>query len=163
MSQSSTAPVSMPQADLPQLAAALTAGKRVLLHDFGADKTRQVLQALKLPGEVSEVKSPDTAAGPRRRFRRVEIDPVRHFSRLADGITCIDICGIARSASISLPQSDTDMPLTRSGAAAVYAVNGGTLVIDNLQWQSSDIRSPERLRRYLTCLLTNLGVPLAGK
>jgi hypothetical protein len=44
----------------------------------------------------------------------------------------------------------------------VYAVGPGTLVIDNLRWQDPRLEEPERARRYLTCLLTNLGVPLAA-
>ena len=42
----------------------------------------------------------------------------------------------------------------------VYAVGSGTLVIDNLRWELGDLDEPERPRRYVRCLLTNLGVPL---
>ena len=55
---------------------------------------------------------------------------------------------------------DAGAPLTRRGAAVCYPVGQGLLVIDNLRWQLDDFDEPERPRRYLTALLTNLGVPL---
>ncbi len=160
------------EADLPALQAALAAGRTVCLHDLSVEQSRQVLAALNLPGEVS----PGAA-------EHGEYDVFRHTHRLADGMTnnylywIVDKAKVApwtraplhpqpASALLSVEQaSRPSLPvaqLTRRGAVTVYLVGTGTLVIDNLRWQDSRIEEPERPRRYLTCLLTNLGVPLAA-
>ena len=46
-------------------------------------------------------------------------------------------------------------------SVTIYRLGSGTLVIDNLQWQQPNFDEPERPRRYLMTLLTNLGVPLS--
>ena len=52
------------------------------------------------------------------------------------------------------------VPLTRRGAAVCYPCGPGLLVIDNLRWELDEFDEPERPRRFLTAVLTNLGVPL---
>ena len=65
------------------------------------------------------------------------------------------------SALIRLPEDvGWAASLTRRGAVTLYTKGEGTLVIDNLRWQLADFDEPERPRRYVRCLLTNLGVPL---
>jgi hypothetical protein len=168
----------LPEGALPAVGAALEAGRTVCLHDLSVEQTRQMLQALGLPGEAKS-----GAAG------RGEYDVFRHTHRLADGMTnnylywIVDKAKVApwtraplhpepASALISFPEavsvgraSRPSLPiaqLTRRGAVTVYQVGPGTLVIDNLRWQDPRLEEPERARRYLTCLLTNLGVPLAS-
>ena len=125
-----------------------------------------MLAAMNLPGSVEP--------GDAERF---EFDTIRHNHPLADGMTNNSLYWIVdkalvppwtpaplhprpASALIKLDPSDQCAQITRRGAVTIYAVGGGTLVIDNLQWQLPDFDEPERPRRYLTCLLTNLGVPL---
>ncbi|HOS43314.1 MAG TPA: hypothetical protein PK794_06450, partial [Armatimonadota bacterium] len=64
------------------------------------------------------------------------------------------------SALIRLPEGADAAQLTRRGAVTAYPVGPGTLVIDNLRWHLADFDEPERPRRYVMTLLTNLGIPL---
>ncbi len=149
------------------LGGALEAGRTVCLHDLTVEQTREVLRALELPGEVEP-----GAAG------RREYDVFRHTRPLADGMTnnylywIVDKAKVApwtqaplhpepASALIRVSESEAAQ-ITRRGAVTIYQVGAGTLVIDNLAWHDARIEEPERPRRYLTCLLTSLGVPLAA-
>ena len=67
------------------------------------------------------------------------------------------------ASALIAPGSTGGAPqITARGAVTVYDAAGGTLVIDNLRWQRGDFDEPERPRRYVMCLLTSLGVPLAA-
>ena len=148
---------------------ALNSGRTVYLHDLGADASRQVLTALELPGVVAsyEDRKPD----------RLSHDTIRHVHPLTDGISnnafywVVDKSKLAMwnaaslhprpaGALIAVDDSDSSWQLTRQGAVVAYAVGDGLLVIDNLRWQIDELDEPERVRRYLATLLTNLGVPL---
>ena len=149
-----------------RLASVLQSGATVYLHDLGVEKTRAVLAALGLPGRVT-----DGRTGPR------EHDTFRHVHQLADGMThnyLYWIVGKSKlapwttaslhpepaSAVVELKDDDKAFSLTRRGAAVVYGTGAGRLVIDNLRWQLGDFDEPERPRRYVMTMLTNLGVPL---
>ncbi|HEY3417712.1 MAG TPA: glycoside hydrolase family 2 TIM barrel-domain containing protein [Armatimonadota bacterium] len=151
---------------LPKIGAMLTAGKTVYLHGLEVEQTRGVLAALGLPGEVV-----DGAARPR------EFDTVRHTHPLTDGLANNYLYWIVdkalvppwtqaplhprpATALIKLGAGTPAVQLTQRGAVTVYSAGTGTLIIDNLQWQLPGFDEPERPRRYATCLLTNLGVPL---
>ncbi len=149
------------------IGAALEAGRTVCLHALSPQQTRALLAALGLPGEVLS-----GAAKPG------EWDVFRHTHPLANGMThnylywIVDKSKVApwtlapthpepASALIRLPEKASNaVSLTRRGALTVYAVGQGRLVLDHLRWQLADFDEPERPRRYLRCLLTNLGVPL---
>ena len=147
------------------LAAALAAGRTVCLHDLTVEQTAQVLQELGLAGEVVSGAAQD------------EYDVFRHEHQLADGMTnnylywIVDKAKVApwtraplhpEPASALIQGADGTPQITRRGAVTIYPVGPGTLVIDNLRWQDARIEEPERARRYVMCLLTNLGVPLAA-
>lgn len=147
-------------AQVPEL---LAAGRTVYVHGHAAELVRQ----LQLPGEVTPGKA---AQG--------EFDVFRHVHPLTAGLTngylywIVDKHKVApwthapmhpepASALIKLPaNTPSAWSLTRRGALTVYAVGPGTLVIDTLRWDLP-LDEPERARRYLMTLLTNLGVPLA--
>ena len=146
---------------------ALAAGRTVCLHALDKTQTAGLLRALRLPGEVVDGK-----AGPR------EWDIFRHGHPLTNGMThnylywIVDKAKVApwtvapthpepASALIRLPETAPGaVSLTRRGAVTVYSVGIGTLVIDNLRWHLPDFDEPERPRRFVMTLLTNLGVPL---
>ncbi len=149
------------------LAETLHNGRTVCLHALNVTQTRQLLQTLHLPGEVL----PGTA-------KPGEWDVFRHTHPLTNGMTNNYLYWIvqkAKSAPWSLaslhpepasalirlpPQTENAASLTRRGALTVYRVGPGTLVLDNLRWHLTDLDEPERARRFIRCLLTNLGVPL---
>ncbi len=153
--------------DTHALRQALAAGRTVCLHALDKDKTAALLKSLNLPGEAL----PGTAAPG-------EWDIFKHNHPLANGMThnylywIVNKAKVAAwtlapthpepaSALIRLPDGAAGaVSLTRRGAVTVYAVGKGTLVLDNLRWHLGDFDEPERPRRYLRCLLTNLGVPL---
>lgn len=155
-------------ADSAAVRRALRAGHTVCLHHLGVDATQALLAALKLPGEVTDGKAKDR-----------EFDVFRHAHALADGMTnnylywIVNKARVAAwtlaplhpepaSALIRLPADVTGAwSLTRRGAVTVYQVGRGRLVIDNLRWEVPGFDEPERPRRYLMTLLTNLGLPLA--
>lgn len=157
-----------PANDLGALKRALSAGKRVLLHNLGVAKTQAVLATLKLPGTVTDGKAKER-----------EFDTVRHAHPLADGLTSNYLYWIVNKAKVAAwtlaplhpepasaliklePGTTGAASLTRRGAVVVYTVGKGCLVIDNLHWQNPGFDEPERPRRYVMTLLTNLGVPLA--
>lgn len=146
---------------------ALAAGRKVCLHGLDTARTAALLKALNLPGEVL----PGKAAAR-------EWDVFRHTHPLANGMTnnylywIVDKSKVApwtlapthpepATALIRLPEGTVGAAsLTRRGAVTVYTVGTGTLIIDNLRWHLAEFDEPERPRRYLRCLLTNLGVPL---
>ena len=146
---------------------ALAAGRTVCLHGLDTAHTAALLKALKLPGEVL----PGKAAA-------AEWDTFRHTHAITNGMThnylywIVDKSKVApwtlapthpepATALIRLPEGTSGAAsLTRRGAVTVYTVGTGTLLIDNLRWQLAEFDEPERPRRYLRCLLTNLGVPL---
>lgn len=153
---------------LPAVQAALAAGRTVCLHDLSVEQTTQVLRTLELPGEVL----PGAAA-------RREYDVFRHTHPLADGMTnnylywIVDKAKVApwtsaplhpepASALVRVSSGSGVAPLTRRGAVTVYQVGEGMLLLDNLRWQDPRLEEPERPRRYLVSLLTNLGVTLAS-
>jgi hypothetical protein len=154
-------------ADFGRLREALAAGRTVCVHELDEARTAALLKALALPGEVLPGKA---ASG--------EWDVFRHTHALTNGMThnylywIVDKSKVApwtlapthpapASALIRLPEGIAGAAsLTRRGAVTVYTVGKGTLVIDNLRWQLADFDEPERPRRYVRCLLTNLGVPL---
>ena len=147
---------------ISQVQELLAAGRRVYVHGHAAELLRQ----LQLPGAMTDGK-----AKPR------EWDVFRHVHPLADGLTnnylywMVDKQKVAMwtaapthpepaRALIRLPANTPGAwSLTRRGAVTVYAVGPGTLVIDNLRWDLP-LDEPERARRYLMTMLTNLGVPL---
>lgn len=146
---------------------ALGMGRTVCVHELDEVRTAALLKALALPGEVLPGKA---ASG--------EWDVFRHTHALANGMThnylywIVDKSKVApwtlapthpqpASALIRLPEGAAGaVSLTRRGAVTVFNVGKGMLVIDNLRWQLGDFDEPERPRRYIRCLLTNLGVPL---
>ena len=155
-------------ANLSAVRAALDAGHTVYLHDLDVETTHRVLDGLGLPGEVSVGTS-----------KAHEHDLFRYTHPLTDGLThghlfwVIDRAKLppwsaARlhphpaSALITLADGDPAHTLTRHGAVTVYPVGAGQLIIDNLRWQDDGIDDPERPRRYLLGMLTNLGVTLTG-
>ena len=141
--------------------------RTVCVHALGVAETGALLKALGLPGDVVP-----GAAQPG------EWDIFRHAHALANGMThnylywIVDKSKVApwtlapthpepASALIRLPEgAGQAVSLTRRGAVTVYTVGRGTLVGDNLRWQLDSFDEPERPRRYVRCLLTNLGVPL---
>jgi hypothetical protein len=150
--------------DVSVLAAPLHRGATVYLHDLGVEKTHAALAALRLPGEVLPGK-----AGAR------EFDTVRHAHALADGLTNNYLYWIVDKAKLppwALARLHPEpasalirgggVALTRRGAVTAFEVGPGRLVIDNLRWQLPDFDEPERPRRFVMTLLTNLGVPLAA-
>ena len=146
---------------------ALMAGRTVCLHALNAEQTRALLTSLQLPGEVL---SGAAKAG--------EWDVFRHGHPLVDGMTNNYLYWIVSksklapwtlasihpepaSALIRLNGTTPNaVSLTRRGALTVYTVGPGTLVFDHLRWHLTDLDEPERPRRYVRCLMTNLGVPL---
>lgn len=154
-------------ADMAALRAAIASGRTVCVHELDEAATKALLSALALPGEVL----PGKAASR-------EWDVFRHTHALANGMThnylywIVDKSKVApwtlapthpqpASALIRLPEGAAGaVSLTRRGAVTVFNVGKGMLVIDNLRWQLGDFDEPERPRRYIRCLLTNLGVPL---
>ncbi len=159
--------VRLEPADISRVREALAAGRTVYVHELDEARTAALLKLLGLPGEVLSGK-----AAPR------EWDVFRHTHALANGMThnylywIVDKSKVApwtlapthpapASALIRLPEGIAGADsLTRRGAVTVYTVGQGTLVIDNLRWELGDFDEPERPRRYVRCLLTNLGVPL---
>jgi hypothetical protein len=152
--------------DGPALRAALAAGHAVCLHALSVEQTRTLLRDLDLPGTVL----PGTAA-------KDEFDTFRHTHALANGMTNNYLYWIVNkakvapwtraplhpepaSARVQLAAGADACSLTRRGAVLVYAVGPGTLVLDNLRWHLPEFDEPERPRRYLCRLLTNLGIPL---
>ncbi len=149
--------------DTPRIARALAAGQTVYLHALTIAQTQHLLTALGLPGDV--------ALGETNRH---EVLTKAHA--LTDGATHQNLYWITGKAKLAAwtpamlhPEPATavitniggeGVALTRRGAAVCYQVGAGILVIDNLQWQLDDLDEPERPRRYLTALLTNLGVHL---
>lgn len=154
-------------ADFARIGDALAAGRTVCVHALDEAQTTALLEALALPGTVVGGEA-----------KPAEWDVCRHRHPLANGMTnnylywIVDKSKIApwtlapthprpASALVELPaEADNAASLTRRGAVTVYTVGDGTLVVDNLRWQLSDFDEPERPRRYVRCLLTNLGVPL---
>lgn len=153
--------------DTDAVCAALAAGHTVCVHELDEPRTAALLCELRLPGEVLPGKA-----------KPQEWDVFCHSHPLVNGMThnylywIVDKSKVApwtlapthpepASALIRLPEGVADaVSLTRRGAVTVYAVGTGTLVIDNLRWQLAEFDEPERPRRYVRCLLTNLGVPL---
>ncbi len=153
--------------DFGRVQMALAGGKTVCVHELTQARTAGLLKALNLPGDVLSGK-----AAP------AEWDVFRHTHALANGMAnnylywIVNKAKVAMwtlapthpepaSALIRLPEGVSNaFSLTRRGAVTVYTVGQGTLVIDNLRWQLDDFDEPERPRRYVRCLLTNLGVPL---
>lgn len=169
-----TLPVAIVDGDLignslDALHASLTHSRIVYLHNLTIEQTQAVLAQWRLPGVVR-----DGAAGPR------EYDTIRHTDALTDGLSSTYlhwIVGKAKlaawtpaslhpqpaSAVIELPRTtkpELAVALTRRGAVVSYRVGSGRLIIDNLQWQRPDFDEPERPRRYVMAMLTNLGVEL---
>jgi hypothetical protein len=154
-------------ADIERVRQALAAGRTVCVHELDEARTAALLKLLGLPGAVLSGK-----AAPR------EWDVFRHTHALANGMThnylywIVDKSKVApwtlapthpapASALIKLPEGAAGaVSLTRRGAVTVYTIGQGMLVIDNLRWELGDFDEPERPRRYVRCLLTNLGVPL---
>jgi hypothetical protein len=152
--------------DVAAVREALQAGRTVYLHALSAEQTRAVLAAFGLAGTVRDGK-----AQPR------EYDVFRHTHALADGMTNNHLYWIVNKAKVAPwtlaplhPEPATARvepgpgagawSLTRRGALTVWQVGAGTLVLDHLRWQLPDFDEPERPRRYVARLLTNLGVPL---
>jgi len=145
---------------------ALKAGKSVYLQGLDMADTDALLKALKLPGTVL----PGTAEA-------WEWDVFRHRHPLTTGMTNNYLYWMVEKAKLAPwtsapthPEPDTAriqleegcanaVSLTRRGALTVYTVGSGTLVLDHLRWELP-LDEPERPRRYVRCLLTNLGVPL---
>ena len=149
--------------DAAVLVAPLAHGATIYLHDLGPEKTRAVLAALGLPGEVR----PGAAAAR-------EFDICRHAHPLANGLTNNYLYWIVNKAQVAAwtlaplhPEPASALicgggvALTRRGAVVAFAIGRGTLVVDNLRWQLPDFDEPERPRRFVMTLLTNLGVPFA--
>lgn len=156
----------LPADALPGIREALLQGKTIYLHALEVAQTQQVLDACQLPGMA---KSGQLAPG--------AYDVFRHVHPLCNGMTnnylywIVDKAKLApwvtaslhpapASALIELAPGIEASQLTRRGAVTIYPVGAGMLIIDNLGWQLPELDEPERPRRYLTCLLTNLGVPL---
>jgi hypothetical protein len=149
--------------DIPQVAKALAAGQTVYLHALSVEGTRDLLAGLKLPGSV--------APGA---LSHHELLTKAH--PLTDGATHQNLYWTTGKAKLAAwtpatlhpdpatalitEMGDAGVPLTRHGAAVCYPVGAGRLIIDNLRWQLDELDEPERPRRYLVALLTNLGVPL---
>jgi hypothetical protein len=151
---------------IARLGPALRKGKTVVLHALTPGQTRAVLAALRLPGRVR-----DGAAGPG------EYDVFHHVHPLANGMSNNYLYWIVNKAKVPLwtlaplhphPATALVVPgraskgfsLTGRGAVTVYRVGRGTLVIDNLNWQLPGFDEPERPRRYVGRLLSNLAIPL---
>ena len=147
---------------------ALAAGATVCLHALSAAQTRHVLATLGLPGTV---RSP--------RAREAGHDTFRHVHPLANGMSnnylywVVDKARLPpwsraalhpepATAWLRVPRRRGVWSLTKHGAVTVYKVGAGMLVIDNLRWELPDLDEPERPRRYLGRLLTNLGVRLGA-
>ena len=64
------------------------------------------------------------------------------------------------SARIRLGKGEKGVQITKRGTVTIYPVARGTLVVDCLRWELPGLDEPERPRRYLARMLTNLGVPL---
>jgi hypothetical protein len=150
---------------LGALPAALARGATVCLHGLTPETVSAVLRKLKLTSEVSDS---TPKAG--------DWDCVRHSHSLATGLTSGYLYWIVNKAKVApwtlaplLPRPATaavavpaglGATLTRRGALVVYPVGPGTLVLDLVRWEATDLDEPERPRRYLMTLLTNLGFPL---
>ncbi|MCL2708971.1 MAG: hypothetical protein FWF03_07655, partial [Defluviitaleaceae bacterium] len=165
---------------IPQIKASLSGGGTVCLHALDEAQTGSVLKGLSLPGSVAPGEIGDGVWDSVTHTFNKEggnWDAVRHAHRLADGMTGNHLFWIEgkgklapwtsathhpkpASACVALGGEEGGFALTRRGAAVVYEAFGGILVIDNLRWQMDDIEEPERARRYLACLLTNLGAGL---
>lgn len=154
--------------DYGAIASALDQGKTVYLHALSEEQTRGLLDALELPGDVRCGAT-----------EGAENDTFIHEHSLADGMTnnyLYWIVGKDRvapwtraplhpepaTALIRLRNESENaaVSITRRGAVTVYAAGRGTLVVDNLRWHDPGFDEPERPRRYVMALLTNLGVPL---
>jgi hypothetical protein len=145
----------------------LTAGRTVCIHELNEEMTTALLKVLNLPGNVVSGKAESG-----------EWDVFLHNHSLANGMThnylywIVDKSKVApwtlapthpepASALIKLPENtENAVSLTKRGAVTVYNVGAGILVIDNLRWQLDNFDEPERPRRYVRSLLTNLGIPL---
>lgn len=155
--------------DLPAVRAALDAGRTVCLHALSPEQTAAVLKACNLPGTVLSGKTDAR-----------EYDVFRHTSPLADGMTNNYLYWIVDKAKLPPwsaaplhPEPATALvkleakdvgerawSITRRGAVVVYRAGAGTLVIDNLRWHLSNFDEPERPRRYVGRMMTNLGMAL---
>jgi len=146
------------------LKSALARGRTVVLHGFSVEQTREILGALQISASVAPHPG-----------RTVGNDTIRHVSPLADGMTSGSLYWIVDKARVApwtraplhpspascvIADGQTGAALTKLGAVVAFEVGPGTLVLDALFWQDSRLDEPERARRYLVPLLTNLGFPL---
>ena len=145
----------------------LADGSTVYLHDLGVEMTGVLVGRLGRKCQVVDGKAADG-----------EHDLVDHSCELADGLTNNCLYWIVNkskvapwcvaplhprpaSARVMVEGEYSDiMRLTVRGAVVAFRYGAGLLVIDNLRWQSTEIEDADRPRRYLTCLLTNIGVRL---
>lgn len=149
---------------LADLKSALAEGRTMVLHGFTSEQTREILDGLQISASVAS--HPGRSAGH---------DTIRHDNPFADGLTSGSLYWIVNKAKVApwtraplhpSPAScvvggcEPGALLTKFGSVAVFEVGLGTLVLDGLHWQDPRLDEPERARRYLVPLLTNLGFPL---
>jgi len=157
----------LPYDAIPEILGAVRKGAVVCLHDLAQEEIRRVLSEIDLNAIVRGWQLGDGH------------DIIRHGHRFSDGMTNNNLYWtIGRdklppwtkarlhpepaSACIELAGQDGTSSLTGKGSVLVVAFGEGTLVIDCLRWQDEEIDEPARARRYLVCLLTNLGIPLTS-
>jgi hypothetical protein len=145
-------------------------GGTAYLHALSAQQVELVLEELSLDaGEIRVVSYPQDGT----------FCTVRHTDELTDGISNNNLYWTVGSAETALwtrtpvdPEAATCVieagsgngirPLTDPCAAFRVDLGEGTLVVDNMQWQRASLEEPQRARRYLSRLLTNLGVALGA-
>jgi len=158
--------------DFEKLISFADRGNTLYLHALSREQTERLLNGL----------SVKTTSGLPVQAKPFPADGthcvVRHNDRLTDGISnnnlywtvgaagtpiwqSVPIDREAATCVIENPEGERIVPLTEPCALAKFLVGeGGSVVLDNLLWQRSGFDEPERPRRYLARLLTNLGVKL---
>ncbi|MCL2707663.1 MAG: hypothetical protein FWF03_00955, partial [Defluviitaleaceae bacterium] len=154
--------------DFAPIKRAVESGKTVCLHALYEASTRNAMEVFSIEGDVMP-----------GAIEKGKWDAIRHGNRFSDGMTSGSLFWIVGKARLAMWVPATHHPapasalikpsgervaslLTKRGAAAAFEFGGGALIIDNLRWESGEIDEPERPRRYLSNLLTNMGVALSS-
>lgn len=147
-------------------------GGKIILHACSVEQLNGFLSALGLAGQAAEWSE-----------TKIDYDTFCHDHELCNGITnnylywIVDKDKLApwcranlhprpATAVIQARNGKNCKNLTKNGSVTVYHLGKGIILFDNLNWQDTALDEPERVRRYVSRLLTNLGVPLtkgAGK
>jgi hypothetical protein len=141
------------------------AGASVILHELSAEQCEALLNALQATGQVTD-----------GAYQGIS-ETLLHHSPVTDGVTNNNLywtTGKERLAPWTpaqlhpqpatarvVSEDECCTALTSQSSVTMWRVGKGQLIVDNLRWGDAEMDEPQRARRYLVAVLTNLGFPLS--